>query len=134
MYEVLVCVDRNEKRARAAARTVAEMPLDREETRASVLHVFGENPSGASVNQVAAARRADEVLSEAGYDVEFLETSGDPAVEIVDTAEEEDVDLVVVSGRERSPTGKLLFGSTTQEVLLDLDRPVLTAKPLDGEG
>jgi len=128
MYEVLLGVDRSEKRAKAAAGTVADMPLDREETRVSVLHVFGDNPSGASVNQVAAARRARDRLTDAGYDVRLLETSGDPAVGIVDTAEDQDSDLVVVAGRKRSATGKLLFGSTTQEVMLELDRPVLACE------
>lgn len=128
MYEILLAVDRDEARAKAQAATVADLPLDHDEVRVTLLHVFEDNPSGASVSQVAAVRRAQERLEEAGYEVHFEETSGHPASEIVDVAEDGDYDLVVLAGRKRSATGKLLFGSTTQEVLLDLHRPVLVCE------
>jgi nucleotide-binding universal stress UspA family protein len=43
---------------------------------------------------------------------------------IVELSEEVDADLVVVGGRKRSPTGKAVFGSTAQEVMLNAPCPV----------
>lgn len=50
---------------------------------------------------------------------------GEPAEEIVAEADDVDARYVVVGGRKRSPAGKVLFGSTTQAVLLSADRPVV---------
>lgn len=51
---------------------------------------------------------------------------GDPATEIVKVAETVDARFVVVGGRKRSPTGKAVFGSVSQSVILNSDRPVVT--------
>jgi len=54
--------------------------------------------------------------------------SKDVADEILDAAREVDADLIVIGLRRRSPTGKLLFGSTAQRVLLESDGDVLAVK------
>lgn len=51
---------------------------------------------------------------------------GEPVAEIVDLADELDASYVVVGGRRRTPVGKAVFGSVTQAVLLNADRPVVT--------
>lgn len=51
---------------------------------------------------------------------------GDPAEEILAQAEAADARYLVIGGRKRTPAGKALFGSTTQTVILDSDRPVVT--------
>lgn len=51
---------------------------------------------------------------------------GDAADEIVRYSSDNNARYIVISGRRRSPVGKALFGSVTQSVLLDADRPVVT--------
>jgi nucleotide-binding universal stress UspA family protein len=45
--------------------------------------------------------------------------------EVVSYAREQDTSYIVIGGRKRSPTGKAIFGDTTQSILLRADRPVL---------
>lgn len=71
----------------------------------------------------------DAVLPESkpdGGDVQTIGRVGSPVREIMEAADELDARYLVIGGRKRTPTGKALFGSTTQSVLLDADRPVLT--------
>ena len=56
---------------------------------------------------------------------------GKPEDQVRSTAEEVDARYVVIGGRNQSPVGKAMFGSTTQSILLDSDRPVLTVRTPD---
>lgn len=124
MYEVLLAVDGNEDRATRQARAVADLP-GTGEVHATILHAFGDNPTGASVSQVASVRRANELLEAAGIETELAEESGDPVEVILHVATDIDADVICVGGRKRSPAGKALFGSVAQDVILRADRPVL---------
>ncbi|MCT9095018.1 universal stress protein [Haloarchaeobius sp. HME9146] len=69
-------------------------------------------------------RDIGEHLDAAGIDHTVRGGLGEYSQGIADLAEEEDADLVVVGGRKRSPTGKAVFGSTAQEVMLTAHCPV----------
>ena len=125
MTEILLAIDDDESRVDRQIRTVLNLPFETDDVTVTVFHVFSENPSGASVSQLQTARIAEERLETAGLDVSLAERSGDPAPEILADAEEIDADLLCLAGRKRSPTGKALFGSVTQDVLLSTDRSVL---------
>lgn len=124
MYEIVAGVDRSEARAVAQAETIAALPHTGS-VHVTILHDFTDNPEGASVSQVASVRRARDILEAADVDVTLEESSGDPGQAIVDLADEQDADLICLAGRKRSPTGKALFGSVTQDVFLATDRPIL---------
>jgi nucleotide-binding universal stress UspA family protein len=125
MYQIVMAVDTSEARARAEADAVLGLPRDPSDVHVTILHDFTNNPSGASVTQVSAVRRARERLEEGGVDVELAESSGDPAEAILETADDLDADMIVLAARKRSPTGKVIFGSVTQTVILGTERPVL---------
>jgi len=65
-----------------------------------------------------------DVLTDAGIDTSVRGAVGEHGDEIVELAEDTGADLVVVGGRKRSPTGKAVFGSTAQEVMLSAPCPV----------
>lgn len=125
MYHVVIAVDEGTDRARKQARAVADLPRASEAVQATVLHVFTENPGGASATQVGSVRRVQEVLEDEGVEVRVAERSGEPAVATLDFAQSEDADCICVGGRSRSPAGKAIFGSVAQSIILQADRPVL---------
>jgi nucleotide-binding universal stress UspA family protein len=125
MYHVVIAVDEGADRARKQARAVAGLPNAPEEVHATILHVFTENPDGASATQVGSVRRVEEMLDEAGVETRIAEQSGEPAATVLDFAQSEDADCICVGGRSRTPAGKAIFGSVAQSVILQADRPVL---------
>lgn len=57
---------------------------------------------------------------------------GQPAEAILDVVDELDPQMLVIGLRKRSATGKLLFGSTAQRLLLDAPCDVLSVKATSG--
>jgi len=124
MYTVLLAVDEDEARATEQAHAVADIP-GRDDLSVVVFHDFTDNPTGASAPQVGSVRRVLEFFDDEGIDTSVAEASGNPSETILEAAAETDADVICVAGRKRTPTGKVLFGSVTQAVILNADRPVL---------
>lgn len=52
----------------------------------------------------------------------------DAATEVLQAAEQHRADLIVIGLRRRTPVGKLIMGSTAQQILLEAGCPVLAVK------
>jgi nucleotide-binding universal stress UspA family protein len=126
VHEVLLPIDRDEGRTRAQVESVLELPDTSESVHVRLLHVFDDREAAeqTSVRQTTNGRAAYDQLTDAGIATTTVSGHGDPADEILRVAEENDVDMIVLGGRKRSPLGSLLFGSVSQTVSLRADRPV----------
>ena len=65
----------------------------------------------------------------AGLNLEEIIVHGDPAAEIVRVAQEQKVDLIVISSHGRTGLGRIIFGSTAEAVVRHANCPVLVVKP-----
>ena len=114
-----------------AALRAALVEADR---RGEPLHVLNTSrgdaaldPGFASDDDLAEVRRQLEA-SGAVVELEHGITGHDPAEDVIAAARRVGASLVVIGLRRRSPTGKLLFGSTAQRVLLEVPCQVLAVK------
>jgi len=79
--------------------------------------------------------RASEELSKLaekeippGVSVKKIIKTGKPFVEIIETAAEEDVDLIIIATHGHSGVEHILFGSTAEKVVRKAPCPVLTLR------
>jgi nucleotide-binding universal stress UspA family protein len=129
MYRVLVPIDDDVDRGLTQAGFVADLPCATGEVEATLTHALhGEEREAPEAmrtpDRVKSVAEARNHLEDAGVDVRVDEISHPPVQGILTLAADIDADLIVLGGRKRSPAGKVLFGSVTQQVLLQSDRPV----------
>ncbi|RBI58826.1 universal stress protein [halophilic archaeon] len=63
--------------------------------------------------------RVDDVLADADLDAEVRDLTGDPGSQLLDVAESEGFDQIVLGGGQRSPMGKIKLGQIAEFVLLN---------------
>ncbi|TMT85186.1 universal stress protein [Haloterrigena sp. H1] len=81
-----------------------------------------------------ALESAAEAADEAGIETTTVVRHGAPHEQILDYADEADVDLLVMGSKERSGEYRQLLGSVTDRVARLATRPVTIVKtPVDGE-
>lgn len=126
--------DADRLEALAAAVTEVAEPTG---ARVVLLHVFGEDDfenvrdqlDQSEASPTAAARRQKTVrdltdaFDDASVQYDVRGRVGERADAIVAEAEDVAADRVFVAGRARSPTGKAVFGSTAQSVMLTAPCP-----------
>jgi nucleotide-binding universal stress UspA family protein len=114
-----------------AALAVAIAEASRRETGVVVVNVT--RPAAEVDSPVSAEQNLDAVaarFAEAGVPVEVrqLPAGTDPADGVIAVATETGPDVVVIGLRRRTAVGKLIVGSTSQQILLGVDAPVLAVK------
>jgi nucleotide-binding universal stress UspA family protein len=128
MYSTLLPVDRNADRVAEQAEYVARLAADGADVEATVLYVAPpgtfSRPENVAFDEIDTAVDAAERLEKAGVPVHRAVDSGSVPQKIIQTADELDVDEIVMGGRKRTGVTKVLLGSTVQDVVLSADRAV----------
>lgn len=129
MYRVLIPLDDSMERARRQAKYVSNLPGAAEEVEAILAHALTSEErsvpeSMQRVDRVETVRRAIDALDEAGVSYDTRELSSPPAEGILEIADSEEINEIVMGGRKRSPAEKAILGSVTQSVILNADIPV----------
>ena len=115
---------------RAALRAAVEEAGLRKESLYVLNTAVGDalvDSSFASDEDLAEVRRQLE-MSGVDFEVEHRVSGRDGAEDVTAAAERLGASLVVIGLRRRSATGKLIFGSSAQRILLDVACPVLGVK------
>lgn len=129
MYRILLPVDNDVDRAHDQAAFVAGLPATADDVTVVVTHTLTDEEASAPgdqqrVEQVETVKLVRDYLTDRGIAVELAEARHPPADGILEIAAEFDADHIAMGSRKRSPTGKVVFGSVAQQVLLEADVPV----------
>jgi nucleotide-binding universal stress UspA family protein len=97
------------------------------------VYITNSLPGGdrTSADDIADGETALDILEDGLTDVGELERDqfvrgNEPVEDLLEAADDWDADEYVIGIRKRSPVGKMVFGSTAQNLLLETDIPVRT--------
>jgi nucleotide-binding universal stress UspA family protein len=115
-------------------RAALEQGIAEAKLRGTKLNVINSTSGEAYVDarfaQSGEIHDIEERLANCGVEFELTQPVGvDTAAELLKAMERNDAELLVIGIRHRSPVGKLLLGSVSQQLLLECRKPVLAVKP-----
>ncbi len=112
--KVLCGVGGSDDSVRALDRTVERAALADDDLTVALV----ENPD-TSIDADDLFERAAEAIDAAGIDAEIRRVEGDPGSRLVEIAEREAFDEIVLGGGHTSPMGKITIGPIAEFVLLN---------------
>ena len=140
MYRILLAVNDNREIASSLVDSVNQIINIVDTCEITLVHVFRDADvlQRVSIHQLTSGYNEDEfehqiplsgresasALENTSATVEIKFASGDPPTEITQIADNMDVDNIYMGGKNTSPAGKAIFGSTTQSVLFNTETPV----------
>lgn len=111
------------------ARAALQAAIHEAALRATTLEIMGPDTAEQSSEADRHMEAAIEAAAALGVKANLRPNEGlDPADIMIDASYEEDVELIVIGVRRRSPVGKLFLGSTAQRVILEAGCPVTAVK------
>lgn len=126
--EILEKLERDEEMDVLLAHVYSEDDLDRIQEMYDVDAREPHHLDTAAEHNTAVQELAT-LLDERDIDYEVRGEIGDPSDELVDLARDVDSDFVLIGGKKRSATGKALFGSTAQSILMSAPCAVIFSGP-----
>lgn len=116
---VLLGIGGSEDSFRALERTVERTAEAGDELTVAVVENPGSDPGIEEIRD-----RIETVLGEAGVEAEVLTLEGHAGSRLVELAEREEFDRLVLGGGETSPLGKVSLGEITEFVILNANTSV----------
>lgn len=117
--KVLLGIGGSDDSIRALERTVDRAVAAGDDLAIAVV----ENPNSEATPE-AIEERAREVLADRDLDASVRRVEGDPGSRLIDIAEAEAFDQIVLGGGQTSPMGKINIGSIAEFVLLNSTKTV----------
>lgn len=84
--------------------------------------IYEDDAAGCSADEIES--RVQDTLADSDIDAEIRHVSGHPGGALVEIADGEDFDRLVVAGGSRSTLGKIQLGSVAEFVVLNSETPV----------
>jgi nucleotide-binding universal stress UspA family protein len=112
--KILLGIGGSEDSFAALDRTIERTLEAGDDLTVAVVENPASEPSAVSVRETVATR-----LDEAGLDAEVVLLEGHPGSRLVELAEREGFDRLVLGGGETSPLGKVSLGSIAEFVVLN---------------
>ena len=120
---------------RTPASVPSRWPRKRAKACSAELHVFTSIANGngdkTKTSRLHTGLKDAEMMCTAcgiACKVQLSEQKQTPAEDIIQYAVENDIEEIIIGLRKRSQLGKLLFGSTSRQVLLEAPCPVLVGQ------